>query len=147
MGGDWNSVIRIQDVSPVVAGPHFYIDSNPINNQSYYRQKKSKELSTLIKNFQYQDAFLLTGNLVDFTWIRPGLRPSRLDRFYVPPALKSLTLSVQHILHLSDHKAVIVQLHASFWTRKIVHEKPSSNSYWKLNAKILDDVNFGLSRF
>jgi hypothetical protein len=42
----------------------------------------------------------------EYTFRRPGLAPSRLDRAYVPPALVGETVSVWHVATTSDHSAL-----------------------------------------
>ena len=126
---DWNCVTWPQDVSSFVAG-------QPNMGQpsvSYFNQKKSTELSNLIKSFRYIDAFTHQNNQVDFTWSRHGSRPSRLDRVYVPNILVNKLTKCHHIQHLSDHKAVRVSF---VFKLKISEEVLSGNrgrSYWKLN--------------
>ena len=76
-----------------------------------------------------------------YTWCRVGFRSSRIDRCYVPKANICHVKSFQHIAHLSDHRAIFIcyNLGNINSSRKI--EKGSS-IYWKLNSKVLEDVNF-----
>jgi hypothetical protein len=42
----------------------------------------------------------------EYTFRRPGLAPSRLDRAYIPPTLLSDVVSVWHVATTSDHSAL-----------------------------------------
>ena len=51
---------------------------------------------------------------VDFTWIRIGRRKSRLDRLYVPRERVGIIRGLEHVMHLGDHKALLVTLCSLF---------------------------------
>ena len=86
--GDWNCVLRPQDISDHVAGNlQGTLENN--GSGSNFQQKRSKELTNIVKSFHYQDIFIRFHDKVDFTWARPGCRPSRLDRIYMPLGLAS----------------------------------------------------------
>ena len=145
--GDWNCVTRPEDVSKSVFGAPSDRDDET-NKKSYFLQKKSKELKDLVTNFRYIDAFLSKNNVVDFTWLRKGCRASRLDRVYLPQGLAESLEEILQVLHLSDHKAVIVKMKGIFKLPKGKDEGETLSDFWKLNSQILEDksfdVNFGI---
>ena len=134
LAGDWNCVIRPQDVEHLEDQ-----EDRLLNRRSQFSQKKSVELQQLIRNFQYEDTFVRLHRVVDFTWARPGKRRSRLDRVYLPRGMVDSLVSVGHTLHLSDHKLVKVELDVDV-TRQ--EESQSSAGYWKLNSRVLEDRDY-----
>ena len=127
-------MIRPQDVSTFIVGEHY------VSTSSNYQQKKSKELYGIIKGFNYHDAYIEFNQINDFTWSRQGSRASRLDQIYLPPDIVPKSKSCKHILHLSDHKAVLLSLSLEISRPNvdILKEK----SFWKLNSRVLEDKNF-----
>ena len=70
---------------------------------------------------------------------RRGRRRSRLDRMYVPAVMSNSLLDIQHKLHLTDHKALIVTLNIAV-NRRVVD--PGVEGYWKLNSQVLHERDF-----
>ena len=135
--GDWNCVTRPQDVEEEVRN-----ENDPLSRaRSQFSRKRSMELKQIIEAYKYSDAFLLNNQSMDFTWLRKGRRKSRLDRVYVPERVVRLLRKVEHILHISDHKAVITTMgmeRGSGGNRRREIER----GMWKLNSQVLEDRNF-----
>ena len=117
----------------------------PRTNKSHYYQKRSKELSDLIKICKYIDAFMAIHQVTDFTWNRQGSRPSRLDRAYVPPHLASDVRDCQHHVHLSDHKAISITFKNFGMALLSNIGPPKPDSYWKLNSRVLEDPDYEIN--
>ena len=123
---------------PILIGD-FNCVLSPEDCEYNYKAKTCPALKELVTLFQYTDMFRsLHPQAIEFTFYRPHLSPSRLDRIYAPNNLKELVSSVQHMSLLSDHKALILELNipAAAITPK------TKASYWKLNTSILQDDDF-----
>ena len=66
---------------------------------------------------------------------------SRLDRWYIQECLISKVAFVDHIASLSDHCAVRLDLNLEI-CRSSFNVSNNSQTYWKLNARILKDEDF-----
>ena len=137
--GDFNCVTNQQDVSSRVYGNSGDISING-PSRSHFHQKKSKELKDIVVNFGYLDVYLYLNNPVDYTWLRKGSRPSRLDRMYIPKDLAIFLSDARHIIHLSDHKAVLVGIKLS--SASLPPKQKKNSDFSKLNSRVLDDKNF-----
>ena len=76
----------------------------------------------------------------EFTFFRTNCAPSRLDRFYISHEhLKEVSL-IEHVASLSDHCGVLLAMRI----QNVVFSKirSTSNTYWKLNTRILKDEDF-----
>ena len=76
----------------------------------------------------------------EFTFFRPGCSASRLDRFYVPESLEMNIEDVHHIPSLSDHSGVKLKMKLDYV--KLLGNKNSAQTYWKLNTAILNEEDF-----
>ena len=95
VGGDYNALINPLDVE----------------NGTGFAQKKSSTLSDLAKLKNFKDIYrhmYPTGT--DYTFYRPYVAPSRLDRFYLSAASLDNVRSIQLIASLSDHMGVLTQI-------------------------------------
>ena len=91
LGGDWNCLLNPLDVENAVG----------------FRQKTCAALDDLVKVKKLTDSFRYCyPNKQEFTFFRPGSAPSRLDRIYVSPILKSQIIDVSHVASLADHSGV-----------------------------------------
>ena len=127
-------------VLPVLIGD-FNCVLNRIDTMENFNLKKCAPLQDLINTFRYVDGFrALHPIALEFTWSRPRLSPSRLDRIYVPPHLASLLQEVSHEATLSDHKLVLVRLEVNL--EKILVPKRELAPVWRMNTSILEDSDF-----
>lgn len=95
--GDWNCVTKEVDV------------------EKNYDQKKSDALANLEETFNLDDAYRSLHPLAsaaDFTFYRPSVSRSRLDRAYLSPKVRSELESMSHEPGLGDHAILVVSLAA-----------------------------------
>ena len=114
-----------------------------------FEAKNCPALSDLIRLFNYTDVhqLLKPHSLGDWTFSRPGVVASRLDRvLYIPLTLVGYVSSIEHLSTLSDPHLVVVEINGNVPVpniRAAVHQP-----YWKLNSKILQvedfEGNFGI---
>ena len=126
---------------PILVGD-FNCVLNEKDTELNFNQKKCPPLRDLIDTFNYIDLFRkYYPDVTSYTFSRPHLSRSRLDRIYVPEYLSNLTVDIEHLPSFSDHKFVF----ASFKLdgAEIEYTRPS---YWKLNVTIMEDEDF-LSNF
>ena len=94
--GDYNCVTHMSDLEA------------PIPQQ--YSREKCVKLNEVMETFGYEDMHkVLYGHLQEFTWVRPGRSGARLDRVLVAEEKVEEVESLNYRLHLSDHKAVVVE--------------------------------------
>ena len=76
----------------------------------------------------------------EYTFFRASSAPSRLDRFYMSNDYLDKVNSIEHVASLSDHFGVVLDMRFQnvFFSRI----KSTSNTYWKLNTRILKDEDF-----
>ena len=124
LAGDFNCVLSAQDVE----------------NGTGFNAKNCAALKDLVFVYSLIDAFRSCFPMKEeFTFFRPGKAASRLDRFYVP--LSSLSnISVYHVASLSDHFAAILKIKMQLNLHNT--GSPRRQTYWKLNASILNDNDF-----
>ena len=104
-----------------------------------FGSKFCRPLHDLVNVMNYTDAWThLHPGVVEFTFFRRGVAPSRLDRIYVPGHLVSEIQSIRHQATTSDHRAVIMGLNLD--TVNYIPERHSA--YWKLNVSILSHADF-----
>ena len=130
--------LRLRGNLPILIGD-FNCVTNRIDTTENFNLKKCEALSDLVNLFGYSDGFrTLYPNDIQFTFVRPHMAPSRLDRVYLPPLWKEKVMEVNHFPTLSDHKGLEVTLDAQAPVRQPRVPSP----YWKLNACILQEVEF-----
>ena len=124
--GDFNCIISPQDVEHGIG----------------FNQKKCPSLSDLLRFKNLTDVYRhLHPSKIEFTFFRPHVAASRLDRVYVAAELLIDVYTVQHIASLSDHFGVLMVM--SLDVLKVRTFSPRNRStYWKLNCSILDDEDF-----
>ena len=127
-GGDFNCVLQKGDIKGGVG----------------FSYKKSNALRDLVIHGDLQDSLrVLDQQSKIFTFFRPGMASSRLDRFYLSNNLVGGLRGIKHSPSLSDHCIVLIEieldLDASRPRRKL------HNTYWKLNSSILKDLDFSSS--
>ena len=131
-GGDFNSVLKKVDIRGGVG----------------YLYKKSNALSNLVAFGELGDAlrFWNPGARV-FTFFRPGMAFSRLDRFYLSKDLLNNIVGVEHFSSLSDHCVVFMELDLDLDNPR--PRRQLRKTYWKLNNAIVKDKAFvdSFSRF
>ena len=130
VGGDWNCVTERID----------------LENDRYFDDRKSLDLTNIIKEFSMVDAFRhLHGRKKEFTWQgRDGAVASRLDRFYVPDWMAKHLVSMSHHAGYSDHKFGVMELDLENIAR-LPKKLKFDSGYWKLNNQILNDQDFMLN--
>ena len=134
--------LRLRTNLPLIMGDFNCVISR-IDTTENFNIKKCDALSELVRLFQYTDGFRkLHPNEIEFTFSRPYMSPSRLDRVYLPPRWEGKVISVSHFPTLSDHKGVLITLEGTPPPRD---PKPPT-PYWKLNVLVLQDPDF-LERF
>ena len=99
----------------------------------------SKQLKHLVDAFEMTDVHVKLSNDKIFTWIRPGKKSARLDRIYVSEDLVSKAKNLDHLMHVSDHKALVLTMELDTAQMKVVKFK---YLYWKLNTSVLEDVDY-----
>ena len=123
LAGDWNCLVAPEDTT------------------ANYREKYCKDLDTLLKSFQYQDVYRSQyPNGKEYTFHRASCAPSRLDRVYFPPQLKTSLISVVHLPGLADHWGVEVKLKLEL--ARVQLPPRDQKTHWKLNASILKHESF-----
>ena len=93
--GDWNCVTKDDDV------------------ERNYEQKKSDALTNLETAFNLVDAYRRLhpqASAHDFTFYRPSVTRSRLDRAYLSPKVRPDLLATSHEPGLGDHAILVVSL-------------------------------------
>ena len=130
VGGDWNCVTEKID----------------LENDRYFDDRKSLDLTNIIKDFDMIDAFRhLHGRKKEFTWQgRDGAVASRLDRFYVPDWMAKHLVSMSHHAGYSDHKFGIMELALENIAR-LPKKLKFDSGFWKLNNQIMEDQDFMLN--
>ena len=114
MGGDFNSVLSVNDISN--------------KNISLL----SKTLLKLVRQARIVDAWWVQNNRVQYTYVRQNYG-SRIDRFYINNKDNINSSSVMHC-SFSDHSAVMINVNVN----ENIH---IGKSYWKLNTSLLIDAN------
>ena len=129
-GGDWNCVTGKID----------------LEKPKYFEERKSLDLSNIIAEFKYVDAFRhLHGQKREYTWQgREGASASRLDRFYLPDYMVKYLVSMTHHAGYSDHKFCLMELELENIMKQPKLHKFDSG-YWKLNTSVLEDRDFMLN--
>ena len=95
--GDWNSVTKEIDV------------------ERNYQLKRSDALINLEATFSLEDAYRSLhpqASAADFTFYRPSVSRSRLDRVYLSPEVRPDLVSMLHEPGLGDHAILVVTLAA-----------------------------------
>ena len=110
---------------------------SPLDTAGNFKDKHCPVLEDLVSTMKLVDGYrFLHPQGSDYTWVRQGFHPSRLDRVIYPAAIKDRVLNVQHKASLSDHKALIVTI--------VAQDVPPSRkrfqqAYWKLNVNTLHE--------
>ena len=114
MGGDFNTVLSLNDVS---------------NNMPSHL---SKTLLKLVRQSRMVDAWWVHNNHVQYSYVRQNYG-SRIDRFYIN---NKDNINSSKIIHcsFSDHSAIIINVN-------INENITIGKSYWKLNTSLLTDEN------
>ena len=114
MGGDFNAVLSLKDVS---------------NNSPSHL---SKTLLKLIRQAKIVDAWWIHNNHVEYTYVRQNYG-SRIDRFYINNKDNINSSKVVHC-SFSDHSTILINVN-------INENICIGKSYWKLNTSLLRDEN------
>ena len=129
--GDWNSVTKERDV------------------ERDYVKKHSPSTARLEEDLNLTDAYRHYFPLTPaFTFYRPSVSRSRLDRGYVSPGLTPHLLAASHEPSLGDHAVLRVLLDPAAVPEK--REEGGSAPFtraenlWILNNSILDEVEFSV---
>lgn len=137
-GGTILRNLSLRSNLPILIGD-FNCILSPMDCTDNFRAKNCPALKDLTDLLNYSDGFrVLHPEVIDFTFYRPHLTPSRLDRVYLPGHLKDLAISVDHFSLLSDHKALSIELNIAAG----VNSPRTQPSYWKLNTSVLQDEDF-----
>ena len=130
LGGDWNCVV----------------DRLDLEDDRYFNEKKSVDLTNILAEFELVDTFrYLYGRRVEFSWRgRDNASKSRLDRFYIPRGMVRGLKSVRYDASLSDHSACTMVMNLAR-TIKGRGKAKFQSAFWKLNTRVLEDVDFGLN--
>ena len=129
-------------VLPIIVGDHnCVLTAKDTEGQFSNSHKYCKTLNELVNAYKYEDAFrILYPHKIEYTWHRPGLSSSRIDRTYVPKHLVQKVLSVNHYRTLSDHYRVDVVLDLDFLP--VPKSSTRNSTYWKLNVSVLQNEDF-----
>jgi exonuclease III len=93
---------------PLVVGD-FNCVQEALDTTANFRSKVCRPLVDLLSAFPLVDCFRhFHPSVREYTFRRPGVAPSRLDRAYVPPLLLPSVSSVAHLPTTSDHAALLV---------------------------------------
>ena len=111
LGGDWNCTTSQRDCSN--------LDNNLV----------SKSLIQLKNILKLKDVWLLTNNVVEYTYIRHNYG-SRLDRIYVKDLQHNVTESRNVPVSWSDHNVLRACI-------KLERNISYGKSYWKLNCSVV----------
>ena len=120
--GDWNCVVEEGQTT------------------ANFREKLSKVLRDLVRAFKYTDGFShLHPDLQEYTFHRPGVAQSRLDRLYCPPGVEGMLKEISHLRGIYDHSGIVARLEIP-----VVRSQPppQATAYWKLNTSVLNDSQF-----
>ena len=125
--GDWNSVTKESDV------------------EKNFDLKKSDSLTNLETSFNLIDAYRYLhpqATASDFTFYRPSVSRSRLDRAYLPQTARHKLVGASHEPGLGDHAILMVTL-ASLTPHPPPPPPPqSSRATWVLNRSIVEEEDF-----
>jgi hypothetical protein len=125
---------------PVVVGD-FNCVQDALDTTINHRAKVCRPLQDFLATFPLVDVFRVCHPLArEYTFRRPGLAPSRLDRAYIPPFLLSDVVSVWHVATTSDHSALCASFRGAL---AAAPPPPAPKSYWKLNVSVLSEPEFG----
>ena len=85
----------------------------PQDTAGNFRDKYCPVLEDLVTTMNLVDGYRsFYPDGVEFTWMRQGFHPSRLDRIIYPRSAQDRVLAVAHKASLSDQKALIVSITA-----------------------------------
>lgn len=131
--------LRLRGNLPILIGD-FNCVLDRSDTMENFNAKKCAPLADLINLFSYSDALrvLHPRKLGMWTFSRPGISASRLDRVYLPDSLRDQLTSVEHYATISDHKLVEVVLTSNFPVQGPRVQSP----YWKFNTSVLLDQDF-----
>lgn len=102
-----------------------------------YKDKFCPVLHDLVSAMRLVDGYRdLNPDGIDFTWIREGFHPSRLDRIIYPAAVRDRVRNIVHKASLSDHRALVVTLEAEDVP---LSRRRYKQAYWKLNVNCLEE--------
>ena len=108
-----------------------------LDTSGNFKDKFCPVLKDLVDTMKLVDGYRdLYPNGSDYTWIRQGFHPSRLDRVIYPSSARDKVLDVLHQASLSDHKALIVKIAAE---KVPASRKRYQQCYWKLNTSCLGE--------
>jgi exonuclease III len=127
--GDFNCVINPFDVQvgPVPFDPH----------------KMSVSLRDLITDFAYVDVFRqLFPDSLQFSFFRPNMLSSRLDRLYVPPVFATSCFIARYIPTLSDHSSLYCVFSQAGLGLRLQPRPRKPPFYWKFNSALLSEPTF-----
>ena len=126
LSGDFNAILEPIDVE----------------NGSGFSQKNCPPLADLVKVKKMLDLFrYFYPTKAEYTFHRPNVSASRLDRVYVSETLVNKVTTVKHVASLSDHCGVFIEIYLNCEKVKLTLPR-KTETYWKLNCSILDDEDF-----
>ncbi len=127
---------------PLVVGD-FHCVQDALDTTANFRSKVCRPLADLLSTFPLLDCFRhFHPSAREYTFRRPGVAPSRLDRAYVLGPLLSSVSAMRQLSSTSDHAALLVSFGTPLGVQ-MASPPPRSESYWKLNASILEEPDFG----
>ena len=131
--------LQLKKSVPILIGD-FNCVINRSDTSANYDLKKCDALKDLINLFNYSDCLQVLHPFLlgQWTFSRPGMAVSRLDRVYIPQTILNDLITIQTLPTISDHKLVMVCL-------DIENASPvprTKSPYWKLNVKVLSDPGF-----
>ena len=107
-----------------------------------YAQKNCPQLSQLVDIMDFQDVFrFVYPRKREYTFHRPHVASSRLDRMYISRILLPKATKIEHVASISDHNGVKLDILLNI---SLVHQERifKRKTYWKLNSSILHDEDF-----
>ncbi len=126
---------------PVVIGDCNCVQE-ALNTTANFRSKVCRPLGDFLASFNLVDSFRACHPAArEYTFRRPGVAPSRLDRAYLPASLLPSLVSVWHPATTSDHAALCLSFSGSLGGRGLP-PPPTPTSYWKLNSSLLKEPDF-----
>ena len=131
--------LRLRNNLPILIGD-FNCVIHRNDTMENYNLKKCDALRDIVTLFNYSDSLnvFYPHLLGQWTFSRPGMSPSRLDRVYLPPNLTPNLVGYTASPTLSDHRMVEVALDIQGPVRGPRNRSP----YWKLNTRVLIEPNF-----
>jgi hypothetical protein len=139
----WPPCLWLRPSFPPTVISDFNCVQKAFDTTTNHRAKICRPLADFLATFPLVDGFRFCHpGAREYTFWRPGVAPSRLDRAYIPGPLIHEVVSMWRVATTSHHSSLCVSFGGAL-ARLPPSSPPTPDSYWKLNASVLAEPQFG----